>query len=311
MKYSLVIPVYKNEMNIDDLLAAIRDNFGAYGAEFETVFVVDGSPDKSWQLLHDALPNQPFASRLIALSRNFGSFAAIRAGIEFAQGDFIACMAADLQEPPELVQEFYQELERGECDVVFGARSSRNDPAFSHIFSSIYWALYKKFVIPDIPKGGVDIFACNKTVRDSIISLTEQNTSFIAQLYWVGYKRKVVFYERRERLKGKSAWTFRKKLSYLLNSIFSITDLPLRILMWTGVLGIIFSFAFSAYLLAAKYLGWLNVPGYATILIVVMMFGSFLIFTQGIIGYYLWRAVENTKNRPVTLIMSDNHFPAQ
>jgi glycosyltransferase involved in cell wall biosynthesis len=129
--YSLVIPVYRNEANHERLLQALVSLAGRIAGEFEVVFVVDGSPDRSLEILRQRLPTLKIQSQLLLLSRNFGSFSAIAAGMEHARGEALAVMAADLQEPPELIEEFFRILANGQADIVFGVRSSRSDPWMS------------------------------------------------------------------------------------------------------------------------------------------------------------------------------------
>ena len=307
VRYSLIVPVYKNEMNISDLLTAVDRLAGQVG-DMEAVFVVDGSPDHSWDLLRDALPGQSFPSRLVLLSRNFGSFAAIRTGLEQARGDYMAVMAADLQEPPELVPEFFRRLESGDCDVVMGQRERRGDPFLTNLLSRSYWKMFRRFVIPDLPPGGVDIFGCTRRVAESILMLNEVNTSLVAQLFWVGYRREFVPYERRAREKGKSAWTLTKKLKYFLDSVFSFSDLPLLLILWLGAIGVAMSLLIGFITLCARLLGFITVPGYTALLLVVLLTFSMVILSQGIMGCYLWRCFENTKRRPLTLLQRTDDF---
>src|SRR6185369_8307223 len=142
---------------------------------------------------------------------------------------------ADLQEPPELVIEFARILRAGEADVCFGVRSRRSDPWLSELASGAFWGLYRRFVIHEMPPGGVDIFGCNRTVRDHLLALPEINTNLIALLFWLGFRRKFVSYHRRPRLEGRSAWTLSKKLKYCFDSIFNFTDLPVQWLLGTGL----------------------------------------------------------------------------
>src|SRR5580765_6611323 len=158
---SLVIPVYKNEANLDRLLAEIVKLVPQAPEECEVVFVVDGSPDRCLEILRKRLPLLPVRTQLISLSRNFGAFAAISAGMAHAQGRSIAVMAADLQEPPELALQFFEALGANRADIVFGIRSGRSDPWLSELASNIFWFLYRKFVVADIPPGGVDVFGCS------------------------------------------------------------------------------------------------------------------------------------------------------
>ncbi len=307
LNYSVVVPVYRNEGNLPALLAAIADMYAQLGPSFEAVFVVDGSPDESHCRLNEALPAQPFASTLIALARNFGAFAAIRHGLGEAKGRQIAVMAADLQEPPELAIELLKRVEAG-ADIAFGTRQSRNDPALSKALSNIYWSLYRRWVLPDIPKGGVDIFAVSHGIRDALMAMPEANTSLLGQLFWLGGRRAFVPYVRREREVGESAWTLRKKLRYLMDSAFSFTDLPIRILLGLGLGGLAFSIALAIVVVAAKLSGHVAVPGYAATILVVLFFGAFNSLGLGIIGSYVWRAFENTKGRPLTIAQQTDRF---
>ena len=225
IKYSLIIPVYMNEDNIPDLLDAIREMHDEIGTEFEVVFVVDGSPDKSYEKLKLGLVQEVFISKIVLLSRNFGSFSAIRTGLKAATGNYFAVMAADLQEPPELAIEFLNILSTDSVDVVIGTRDGRDDPFFSQLASNVFWFIYKKLVVKDMPAGGIDVFGCNKAFKDSLLKLDESHSSLIAQIFWLGFRRKQVNYKRLERQKGVSAWTFNKKVKYMLDSVFSFTDL--------------------------------------------------------------------------------------
>jgi polyisoprenyl-phosphate glycosyltransferase len=309
IRYSLVIPVYRNEENISDLLGALADMAQKIEA-FEVVFIVDGSPDRSMRLLSEQLPAMPFAWQLIELSRNFGSFAAIRQGLAIARGQFTAVMAADLQEPPELVHELFRQLNVKECDLAVGVRRSRMDPPLTRITSRLYWALYRSLVMQEIPAGGVDVFACNQAFRDALLSLEERNSFFIGQLFWLGFRRVEIPYERRARVTGKSAWTFRRRLRYMLDSVFAFSDLPIVILLWLGALGSAVSFGWSLTLVLLKASGLIDVRGYVPIMLAIMFFGSLLLLGQGILGCYLWRVAENTKRRPISVVLSHSSGPS-
>jgi glycosyltransferase involved in cell wall biosynthesis len=301
--HSLVIPVYRNEANIPALLAALAQ-LAAGIADFEVVFVVDGSPDRSAQALAAGLKDAPYAWQLAELSRNFGSFAAIRQGLGLARGEFVAVMAADLQEPPELITRFFAELASGEADVVVGTRSSRSDPALSSLSSRIFWALYRRLIMPDVPEGGVDVFACNAVFKRALLSLEERESFLIGQLFWVGFRRREIAYERREREVGKSAWTFRKKLSYMMDGIFAFSSLPISLLLWIGVLGTLVSTVSIVAVFASWLAGAIRVPGYAPIMLAISFFGSLTTLGMGTLGGYVWRIAENGRRRPLSLIMS-------
>jgi glycosyltransferase involved in cell wall biosynthesis len=308
---SLVVPVYGNEGAIDALLEAVRDLARRAGGDFEAVFVVDGSPDRSYALLRERLPTAGFDARLLSLSRNFGAFAAIRSGLEAARGRIVAVMAADRQEPTDMVLEFRQVLSKGEADVAFGVRASRADPLGARLASGLFWSVYRRFVMPDIPPGGVDIFALTAEFRDRLLSLRESNTSLLAQLFWLGGRRAFVPYERRARVHGKSGWTLRKKLRYLSDSVFAFTDLPVRLLFWTGMLALCVALVFGAVVLAARISGWVEVPGYAATILTILFFGALNALGLGVVGTYAWRAFENTKARPLAVVQTDESFQGE
>jgi glycosyltransferase involved in cell wall biosynthesis len=306
---SLVVPVYGNEGSIGPLLEAIAGIARRAGGGFEAVFVVDGSPDRSYALLHEQLPRAGFPARLLTLSRNFGAFAAIRAGLEAARGQVVAVMAADLQEPPELVLQFLEVLGKGNTDVAFGVRTARADAFGSRLASGIFWSVYRRFVMPEIPPGGVDIFALSSAFRDRLLSLRESNTSLLAQLFWLGGRRAFVPYERRAREHGRSAWTLRKKLRYLSDSVFAFTDLPVRLLFWAGALALMVSAVIGMAVLAARLSGWMVVvPGYAATMLTILFFGALNALGLGVVGTYAWRAFENTKARPLAVVQTDESF---
>lgn len=301
---SLVVPVYRNEEGLDDLLAAVKHLAADEPHGFECVFVIDGSPDRCYEKLRQRLPRQPFSSQLVLLSRNFGSFAAIRAGLKAARGDCFAVMAADLQEPPELVTTMSRILHANEADVVVGLRNSRKDALPARLLAQAYWSLYRRYVVPDMPPGGVDIFGCNRAFRNSLLKLRERHSSLVAQVFWLGFRRQYVSYDRRARVHGKSAWSFRRKFDYMLDSVFAFTDLPIRVLLRTGLVTSIGSALFSLGLVAARLAGYINVPGYVMTMIAIVFFGALNLFALGVVGSYAWRAYENSKQRPMHVVLT-------
>lgn len=309
--YSLIVPVYKNEGSIPDLLAVVSRLNARLSNQLELVCVVDGSPDQSYTLLESGLNNLDVHAQLLALSRNFGSFAAIRAGLAAAKGEYLAVMAADLQEPPELAEEFFRILSSGDADVVVGTRESRDDPALSGIASRVFWGLYRALVVPEIPPGGVDVFGCNRMFRDQLLRLEETHTSLVALIFWIGFRRVVVPYRRVSRRHGKSAWTLRRKLKYLLDSVFAFTDLPLRLLTAIGVLGIGVSATLGLVVLIARLAGGIYVPGYAALAILILFFGAMGLMANGLVGSYVWRTYENSKGRPNAIVMTTITYAAK
>jgi glycosyltransferase involved in cell wall biosynthesis len=297
MKYSIVIPVYRNEGSIEPLVESLT-RIAEVRAGLEVVFVVDGSPDASHAKLRELLPAAPFESQLLLLSRNFGSFPAITAGLTVATGNYIAIIAADLQEPANLPVEFFDAMESGDCDVVIGQRVSRSDPWTSRLASGLFWALYRGLVQRDLPPGGIDVFGCTSQVRDVLVRFTEVNTSLVGLLLWVGFRRRVVHYQRLARQHGKSAWSLRRKIRYLKDSVFAFSDLPIRMLGWAGSLGMLVAVVFAIIILVGKLLGGIAVPGYAATVVAITFFGGLNSLGLSLIGEYIWRNFENSKQRP-------------
>lgn len=304
----LIIPVYKNEASIPDLLAAVEMLNTDLHKNLLVTFVIDGSPDNCCLILSEKLKSASFKSQLILHSKNFGSFAAIRTGFQYTEAEKYAVMAADLQEPTDLILSFFQKLQPGKADIVIGARDSRKDPLQSKIFASLFWGFYRRFIIKDVPKGGVDIFGCGRQVRDQLIQFSEAKSSLIGQLFWVGFKREYILYNRQERKKGKSAWTFNKKINYLLDSIFAFTDMPIKALISLGMAGILISTITGLTVLISRVLGLIQVSGYAAIMLAIFFFGAINIFAFGIIGTYSHRAYENSKNRPLSIVVNTLSF---
>jgi glycosyltransferase involved in cell wall biosynthesis len=308
MKHSLVIPVYKNEDSIEPLLTVLSQLTRDLNNELEIVFVVDGSPDKSQARLEELLPASNIHAQLLSSSRNFGAFSAIRLGLEAATGSSIAVMSADLQEPPELVKDFFQALDADEADIVFGVRESRDDPWASAMASQTFWWFYRKYVEPACPVGGVDMFAMTESFRDHIISMREANSSLLGLLFWIGGRRKFVPYHRKAREHGKSAWTFQKKVTYLLDSIFAFTDLPVRLMIVAGALGIALALLFGVVIITWRMSGIGVVPGYAGTMLTILFFGALNLFGLGVVGNYAWRGYENTKLRPLNIVAEKKKF---
>ena len=308
IRYSVVVPVYGNEATIPALLDRLGMLSAALDGPMETVFVVDGSPDGSLLILRRLLPACDFPSQLVTHSRNFGSFAAIRTGFATAEGDYVAAMAADLQEPAELVEEFFRRLSRGEGDVAVGTRAGRDDPRTTMVLSRVFWSLYRRWVHRDIPAGGVDIFGCSKAVAEQLVRLDESHSSLVGLLYWLGYRRIEVPYRRAPRLEGRSGWSFRRKLRYFLDSVYSFTDVPISVLTGIGAVGGILTIVASLIVLGARLGGAIGTAGYTPLMLVMLLSTFALLFGLGVVGSYVWRTYENSKGRPGSVAMSHERF---
>jgi glycosyltransferase involved in cell wall biosynthesis len=310
VRYSVVVPVYGNEGSLPALLQRLELLSESLGGPMEAVFVVDGSPDGSLLVLRRLLPEAGFASQLVAHSRNFGSFAAIRTGFAAACGEYVAAMAADLQEPPELVEELFARLASGDYDVAVGTRTGRDDPRTTMLLSRVFWALYRRFVHREIPAGGVDIFGCTRAVTQQLVALDESHSSLVGLLYWLGYRRTEVPYRRLPREEGRSGWSFRRKLRYFVDSVYSFTDVPITLLTAIGAVGGVLTLLAGITVLAARLTGAIQQSGYTPLMLVMLLSAFTVLFGLGVVGSYVWRTYENSKGRPGAVAMSHERFRA-
>ncbi len=306
--YSVVIPVYGNAATLPDVVERLVDVAEGLDGGLEAVFVVDGSPDDSTAVLATVLPSARIAGQVLEHSRNFGSFAAIRTGIAAARGQYVGVMAADLQEPPELMAEFFAVLRSGAADVAVGRRESRADPALNSLMSRAFWGLYRRTINRDIPAGGVDVFGCTREVAHQILALREAHSSLVGLLYWVGFRRLEVPYARAPRPEGRSGWTFHKRVRYLLDSVFSFTDIPISALTTVGFSGSVATAVAGLAVLVSYLTGRVTEVGY-TPLMLTSLFSSFVLLSGlGVVGSYVWRAYENSKARPYSIVASHADF---
>ena len=305
---SIVVPVYGSEANVSRLLEEMDRIAAASPIDVELVLVVDGSPDRSLERLRESLPGRRFSSVLVSLSRNFGAFNAVRCGLAIGSGDYFVAVAADLQEPADLSLTFLEILRKGDADIVFGTPSVRDDPWFDTVSSRLFWSAYRRLVLPDVPAAGVHTFGCTRVVRDRLGELREPTTNLVALLFWMGFRRTYVSYERQPRTHGRSAWTLGRKLRYGLDSMFSFTDLPIRFLLTLGLIGTVTAVTFATLLLGASLAGQIEVPGYAPTMLAVTFFGSITSLGLGIIGQYAWLILQATRGRPSYLVERVDRF---
>jgi glycosyltransferase involved in cell wall biosynthesis len=299
--YSLVIPVYRNEETLSDLLAVAANLSKQSTRRSKSSSSWTAVPTARWRSCSMNFPQSGLNAKVIEMSRNFGAFAAIRAGLAEASGPYFAVMAADLQEPPELALDFFRKLAADACDVVIGVREGRDDALHVRASSALFWRAYRRLVQPYIPAGGIDVFGCNRVARDQLVALSEAHSSLVGLLIWIGLRREEVRYRRLPRRHGKSAWTLRKKLAYMFDSCLSFSDLPIRLLFGVGML-LAAAIIYGGIVVFARATGLIQEPGYATTVLLVAGFGALNALGLSVVGAYAWRAFENTKARPLAIV---------
>lgn len=299
---SIVVPVYYNEQSLPLLLERLQKITADKAAHsFEFIFVDDGSGDNSFGVLQQ-LARQDDRVRVLRLSRNFGSNAAILAGLTFARGDCAAFLAADLQDPPETLPAMIEAWEKDAAVVLAVRRGNRGDPLLTRAFAALFNWLFKVLVFNDMSPHGIGFFLIDRRVVDVLVQCREKNSHIMAQILWTGFKRAVIEYDRAERLHGKSRWTFSKKVKYFIDAFAAFSYLPLRI---SSALGILFSFAGAVYaiiVLAERLLGNIPVQGFTALMIVVLVTAGVQLLILGILGEYLWRTLDATRTRPPFIV---------
>ena len=297
-KLSIVIPVYFNQDNLyplyDDIKAKIID---IIDFEYELVFVDDGSQDKSWDVLQELAKKDPNI-KLYKLSRNFGSHAAILCGISNSTGDCVVIKAADLQEPTEIILQMYDSWLQGN-NVVLAVRRDREDTS---LFSNLYYNMTRKLALPNMPKGGFDIFLLDRKVVKVIELMDERNSAITGQVLWSGFKTSEIYYTRKERIIGKSRWTLKKKLRLVFDTLFSFSSFPITAVSGIGVVSCLISIIWSCVILVGKLLGTIEIEGFTSLMIFQLLSFGITMLTLGVLGNYLWRSFDATRNRPVYIV---------
>lgn len=304
MKVSIVIPVYYNEKNLRPLYQDIKEKFiDKIDYEYEIVMVNDGSGDNSWQVMQE-LRDIDSNIHLISLSRNFGSHAAILCGLSHCTGDLAAVKAADLQEPTELILQMVERWKEGNR-VVLAVRKARNEPLKQTFFPGLYYKIVRKCALTNMPQGGFDVYLLDRKVITVLTNLDERNSALTGQILWSGFKTDIVYYTRLAREVGTSKWTLRKKIRLVMDTLFSFSSLPITIVLGVGAFSMAIAIIWAIIVLIAKTAGYINVSGWTTLFIFNLFSFGIIMMTLGILGEYLWRTFDASRNRPPYIIEED------
>ncbi len=297
-KFSIVVPVFQNEANLADTvpkLVGLGVSLPSY--KLELVFVDDGSRDRSFTILADYAAQHPDTITVVKLTRNFGQIPAIQAGLRQATGDCVGIISADLQEPWEIFPDMIKEWERG-AKFVMGERQKREEHVAHRLVSGLYWYLIRRFAFSDYPTMGYDFCLLDRQVVDDLNRINEKNTSIFVLTYWLGYRPVRLPIMRRLREKGVSQWRLWNKITFTMDTLIGFTYLPARAISVMGFGVAILSLLYLLFLLASWYimgtapLGWMTVVGLLTLL------GSTILFSIGIVSEYLLRILDEARKRP-------------
>lgn len=307
MKVSIVIPVYYNEDNLRPLYADIKEKFiDKIDYDYEIVMVNDGSKDKSYDVMKE-LAEKDRNIKIISLSRNFGSHAAVLCGLSHCTGDCAVVKAADLQEPTELILEMVEAWKKGN-NVVLAVRDGRDESKSQTFFANTYYWLVRKTALPEMPSQGFDVYLVDRKVINVLESLDEKNSALTGQILWSGFKTEKVYYRRLAREIGKSRWTLKKKIRLVMDTLFSFTSLPITVVLNIGTFSVIAAVIWAIVVLISKLTGNITEVGWTSLFIFNLMSFGITMMTLGILGEYLWRTFDASRNRPVYIVEDENHI---
>ncbi len=299
-KISIVVPVYYNADTLELLYADMKEKILGKIGDYELVFVDDGSGDNSWEIIQKIAAMDPNVV-CTKLSRNFGEHAALLAGLSVCTGDCAVTKQADLQEDSTLILDMYESWKRGN-KVVLAIRESRDENPIKKFFAGCYYWLVRKTINKDMPQGGCDCYLVDRKVIKVLQMMDEKNSSLTLQVMWVGFKTEKIYFHRKDREVGKSRWTLAKKVKLVVDSMMSFTYFPIRFMATMGFVFALLALVGIIMVIREKLVLGTPILGYASIMSVVL-FGFGVIFIMlSILGEYIWRALEEARNRPPFII---------
>ena len=300
MKLSLVVPCYNEAENVAAFQDAVIQAFEGCGYDYEIIFVDDGSKDATLHNLKKLHKAQRCPVKVISFSRNFGKEAGIYAGMQQASGEYISLIDADLQQRPEIVRDMVKILdEKEEYDVVAAYQDRRGEGKVLSFFKKSFYALINQLSNVKLQSDASDFRTFRRSVRDSIMDLAEYHRFSKGIFAWVGYSTCFIPYTACERHAGTTKWNFGKLFNYAVDGIIGYSTAPLRIATYLGGLSGIAAAIYLIVVLLQKLIWGIDIPGYATIIVLILFFGCVQLLCIGIIGEYVGRTFEQSKNRPV------------
>ncbi len=300
MKLSLIIPCFNEEKNIAPLYDKVNEIFKDKNCEYEFVFVNDGSTDGTLSALKGICDKDEFPVKIVNFSRNFGKEAAIYAGLSNAEGDLISLMDADLQQDPAYVLKMVEYLdEHNEIDCVAAYQENRHENFMMSFCKRRFYHMINKMSDTEFVDGASDFRTFRSSMKDAILSMCEYHRFSKGIFSWVGFNTYYMPYEANDRLSGTSTWSFWKLFKYAIEGIVAFTTVPLKISTGVGVLTALASFIYLIVVIVQKLAFGIAVPGYATIVVLILFLGGMQLLALGINGEYLSKTYIQSKNRPI------------
>jgi glycosyltransferase involved in cell wall biosynthesis len=306
MKYSLVLPIFNEAESIDRLLIRVRAVMEKL-KDYEIIFVNDGSTDESQTLLQKYARKHK-EIKVLNFSRNFGHQSAVTAGLDFSQGEMVAILDADLQDPPEVLPEFFSKLKEG-YDVVYAIRRQRKESFVKRVMYFLYYRILRLVANIKIPLDSGDFCVMSRRIVLQLRELPERNRFIRGLRSWVGFRQTGIEYERQGRERGESKYTLTKMFKLAFDGIFSFSYFPLQLLTWSGFLFLILATLGILLTLYAKLFTDIFIPrGFPTTIIVILFIGGINMFSLGLIGEYIGRIYDEVKQRKIYVIESKIGF---
>ncbi|HUM02035.1 MAG TPA: glycosyltransferase family 2 protein [Thermoanaerobaculia bacterium] len=297
---SVVLPVYNEIENLDELRARLTTVLDGCGRSWEIVFVDDGSRDGSFAKM-EAFAREDGRIRVVRFARNFGHQMALTAGVDHARGRLVAVMDADLQDPPELLSEMLKKADEG-FEVVYAQRSAREgETAFKKATAAIFYRLMRRWTNVEIPVDTGDFRLMGPRAVSAFRSLRERHRFIRGMTAWVGFAQTAVLYVRPPRTRGETKWPLRKMLRFAVDALTSFSHVPLQLATWLGFLVSAFSFLYIVVVLVLKIRG-VNVTGWTTLMFFILFLGGVQLIVVGVLGEYVGRIYEEVKRRPLYLV---------
>lgn len=298
---SIITPFYNEEEAIDDYFQKLEEIFDKiHDVNFEFIAIDDGSKDKTFLILKK-LALQKDNLKLVKLSRNFGKDPALTAGLDVAMGDAVIPLDADLQDSPDIIPQMIKKWQEG-YKVVLAQRNSRNDPFLKKITAFLFYKLAKKIMEKDLPENVGDFRLIDKAVLKDIKQLREKNRFMRGILSWVGYESYIIKYDRNARIKGKTKYNYSYMIKHALDGIFSFSTFPIRLITYFGILLSLISFGYGIFIIYDKIFFNQAIPGYSSIMSVILFFSGINFIFIGILGEYIGRIFNEVKDRPIYII---------
>ena len=300
MKLSLVVPCFNEAENVAAFQEAVIGAFEGCGYDYELIFVDDGSRDATLHNLKKLHAAQACPVKVVSFSRNFGKESAIYAGMEQAEGDYVSLIDADLQQRPEIVRDMVKILEeQPEYEVVAAYQDRRGEGKVLSFFKKSFYNLINRLSTVKLKADASDFRTFRRSVRDSILALGEYHRFSKGIFAWVGYDTCFIPYTACERHAGTTKWSFRKLLNYAIEGIIGYSTAPLRLATYLGTFSGVAAFLYMIVVILQKLIWGINIPGYASVIVLLLFFSALQLFCIGIIGEYVGRTFEQSKNRPV------------